>query len=107
MGGKNPGLDHAPLAADLQVVPVHSRRKEEGFLKFVASIRKGPLFAELSAFDVAVAASSNGNDLILTIGSNGDRLQIDGLLSSNFFGVQGVQFGAPSTPAIVLGVRSS
>lgn len=31
-----------------RVVPVHSALKTEGFLKFVASARKGPLFAELS-----------------------------------------------------------
>jgi hypothetical protein len=37
-----------PLAAVLHVVPVHSALQDEGFLKFVMSIRKGPLFAELS-----------------------------------------------------------
>jgi integrase len=31
-----------------RVVPVHSALQDEGFLKFVASVRKGPLFAELS-----------------------------------------------------------
>lgn len=31
-----------------RVVPVHSALKAEGFLKFVASVRKGPLFADLS-----------------------------------------------------------
>jgi integrase len=31
-----------------RVVPVHSALEDEGFLKFVASVRKGPLFAELS-----------------------------------------------------------
>jgi hypothetical protein len=31
-----------------RVVPVHSALQNEGFLKFVASVHKGPLFAELS-----------------------------------------------------------
>lgn len=31
-----------------RVVPVHAALKDEGFLKYVASVRKGPLFAELS-----------------------------------------------------------
>jgi integrase len=30
-----------------RVVPVHSALSDEGFLKFVASVRKGPLFAEI------------------------------------------------------------
>lgn len=30
-----------------RVVPVHAALKDEGFLKFVTSVRKGPLFAEL------------------------------------------------------------
>ncbi|MGJ5065249.1 site-specific integrase [Bradyrhizobium oligotrophicum] len=31
-----------------RVVPVHSALEDEGFLKFVASVRKGPLFADLA-----------------------------------------------------------
>ena len=31
-----------------RIVPVHDALKDEGFLQFVASCRKGPLFKELS-----------------------------------------------------------
>ncbi|MBV9218021.1 MAG: hypothetical protein JOY94_01270, partial [Methylobacteriaceae bacterium] len=41
----------------------------------------------------SVAASSDGNgNLILNIGSNGDRIEIDGMLSNAVYGVQALDF---------------
>ncbi|WP_316172819.1 MULTISPECIES: calcium-binding protein [unclassified Bradyrhizobium] len=42
--------------------------------------------------DVSVATSSNGNDWILTIGSNGDLIRIDNMVQSSTSGVQQVRF---------------
>jgi Ca2+-binding RTX toxin-like protein len=50
------------------------------------------LGAGIAPSDLSVVASSDGNHLVLKIGSNGDRIQIDNFLSSTYAGIKQVQF---------------
>ena len=51
------------------------------------------LGADIATSDVNVSRSENGNDIILTIGTNGDKIQIDRMLSvPDYAGIRQLQF---------------